>query len=104
MTNPLRIGFALTGSFCTFSRVLPVIQSLTGDGCVVTPVLSANAGSLDTRFGTAAGWRDRLSTLTGRAPIRPQPITRQRAPCRVKSVCSMASWMAPSQVGRLFAV
>ena len=69
MTNPLRIGFALTGSFCTFSRVLPVIQSLTGDGCVVTPVLSANAGSLDTRFGTAAVWRDRLATLTGRAPI-----------------------------------
>ena len=69
MTAPLRIGFALTGSFCTFSKVLPVVEALVQDGHTVTPILSFAAGTLDTRFGTAADWRARLTALTGHAPI-----------------------------------
>ena len=69
MSEALRIGFALTGSFCTFSQVLPVIEMLVKDGSLVTPILSYHAGTLDTRFGTAADWRVRLTALTGRAPI-----------------------------------
>ena len=65
----LRIGFVLTGSFCTFSRVLPVIGRLIERGDAVTPILSDNAGTLDTRFGTAAHWRGELTALTGIAPI-----------------------------------
>ena len=33
MTPPIRIGFALTGSFCTFSAVLPVVETLVSRGC-----------------------------------------------------------------------
>ena len=66
---PCRIGFALTGSFCTFGKVLPVIEALAAQGHAVTPILSDHAGTLDTRFGTAADWRSRLSAATGCAPI-----------------------------------
>ena len=52
--SKLRIGFVLTGSFCTFSKVMPVIQALIERGDTVTPILSDSAGTLDTRFGTAA--------------------------------------------------
>ena len=69
MTTPIRIGFALTGSFCTFSRVMKVIQSLVQQGFEVTPILSFHAGQLDTRFGTAATWRDTLRHITDRLPI-----------------------------------
>ena len=55
--SKLRIGFVLTGSFCTFSKVMPVIQALIERGDSVTPILSDSAGTLDTRFGTAAHWR-----------------------------------------------
>ena len=65
----LRIGFVLTGSFCTFSKVMPVIQALIERGDTVTPILSDSAGTLDTRFGTAAHWREELTTLAGISPI-----------------------------------
>ena len=38
--SKLRIGFVLTGSFCTFSKVMPVIQALIERGDTVTPILS----------------------------------------------------------------
>lgn len=69
MTNPIRVGLALTGSFCTFARVLRVLEALLGQGYEVTPILSFNAGSLDTRFGTAEEWRKKLETMTGHAAI-----------------------------------
>ena len=67
--SKLRIGFVLTGSFCTFSKVMPVIQALIERGDTVTPILSDSAGTLDTRFGTAAHWREELTALTGISPI-----------------------------------
>ena len=69
MNSPLRIGFALTGSFCTFARVLPVIQTLAARCCEITPILSFHAAALDTRFGEAAMWRAQLNELTGHEPI-----------------------------------
>ena len=67
--SKLRIGFVLTGSFCTFAKVMPVIQALIERGDTVTPILSDSAGTLDTRFGTAAHWREELTALTGISPI-----------------------------------
>ena len=67
--SKLRIGFVLTGSFCTFAKVMPVIQALIERGDTVTPILSDNAGTLDTRFGTAAHWLEELTALTGVSPI-----------------------------------
>ena len=61
--SKLRIGFVLTGSFCTFAKVMPVIQALIERGDTVTPILSDSAGTLDTRFGTAAHWREELTAL-----------------------------------------
>ena len=46
------IGFAMTGSFCTFDRVLKQMEELVSRGYEVLPVLSDHAGSLDTRFMT----------------------------------------------------
>ena len=67
--SKLRIGFVLTGSFCTFSKVMPVIQALIERGDTVTPILSDSAGTLDTRCGTAAHGREELTALTGISPI-----------------------------------
>ena len=63
------IGFALTGSFCTFEKALLQIEELVRRGYDVVPVLSFNAGSLDTRFMTAQSLRSRLTELTGHTPI-----------------------------------
>lgn len=90
MITPLRIGFALTGSFCTFSAVMPVIESLVASGHAVTPILSANAGSLDTRFGKAADWRQRLQDITGCAIIDSIPAAEPIGPKRMFDVLVVA--------------
>lgn len=63
------IGFALTGSFCTFEKALEQIGELVRRGYDVLPVLSFNAGAMDTRFMTADKLRERLMELTGHEPI-----------------------------------
>jgi len=65
----LTIGFALTGSFCTFERSLKQMEELVRRGYDVLPVLSFNAGELDTRFMMARELREKVQHITGREPI-----------------------------------
>ena len=61
-----RVGFAMTGSFCTFSRVFESAQRLADMGAELYPILSDNAWSLDTRFFPAEAVQDRLESICGR--------------------------------------
>jgi len=63
------IGFALTGSFCTFEKALHQMEELVKRGYEVLPVLSFNAAQLDTRFMTAEHLHARIREITGKAPI-----------------------------------
>ena len=44
-----KIGVAITGSFCSFSQILPVIERLAKEN-EVTAILSNAAATTDTRF------------------------------------------------------
>ncbi len=63
--NIRHIGFALCGSFCTFSQVIPQIQVLCELGHDVIPIMSFNAYLTDTRFGTAAEHIQKIESITG---------------------------------------
>ena len=66
---PRTVVFALCGSFCTFETVLPQIIRLRACGWEVLPMLSYAASALDTRFGHAADWKQRLEEATGHRPL-----------------------------------
>ena len=53
----MNVGFALCGSFCTYSQVFPIMELPCRDYSV-TPIFSEAAYTTDTRFGTAAGHID----------------------------------------------
>lgn len=63
--HKLNVGFAITGSFCTFKRVLPEMQKLADAGHNVIPIMSHTAFSTDTRFGTAAYFHSEIERITG---------------------------------------
>lgn len=63
------VAFALCGSFCSFSAVLPQVEELCRRGWDVLPILSVSAATQDTRFGTAGGLQKTLRELTGHAPL-----------------------------------
>lgn len=60
-----KIGIGITGSFCTFSQVLPVISRLSQDNDV-TCILSPAAATTDTRFYRAKDFRQELERVTGK--------------------------------------
>jgi Archaeal flavoproteins len=60
-----RIGFAITGSFCTFAEVLPVMERLCARN-EVTAILSQAAKDFDTRFFKAADFQAEVEHLTGK--------------------------------------
>lgn len=69
MEQPLRVGYCLCGSFCTFEKSYAHMRQMIADGMRLTPILSFHAASTDTRFGTAAEWREKLETLTERKAL-----------------------------------
>ena len=61
----MTIGFAMTGSFCTFAQIFPVMEQLAKRYEVI-PIVSANTALLDSRFGTAQDhWSDLRSGAFG---------------------------------------
>ena len=48
-----KIGFVLTGSFCTFKKTIPQIKKLKILGADVIPIMSFNSYASDTKFGKA---------------------------------------------------
>ncbi|MDR0839598.1 MAG: dipicolinate synthase subunit B [Oscillospiraceae bacterium] len=64
-----RVGFALCGSYCTFDRALAALGRLCALYDDVTPLMSENAYSTDTRFGAASGFISRVEELCGKPVI-----------------------------------
>ncbi|MCX7597081.1 MAG: dipicolinate synthase subunit B [Fischerella sp.] len=96
-----KIGFGLTGSFCTFSKVVKVMEDLVAEGAELIPYLSYNANDFDTKFGLAADWKDKIEAITGRKPIcsivGAEPVGPQKlldvmvvAPCSGNTTAKMA--------------
>ena len=61
----LRIGLALTGSYCTYEKALAALADLARRHDV-TALMSETAWATDTRFGAAAEFAARLEEITGK--------------------------------------
>lgn len=105
----IRIGFALTGSFCTFEEIMPVVQELVAQGYEVTPLMSEYAYATDTRFGKAADFARQLELITGRELIHTivdaEPVGPQNmfdvlvvAPCTSNTLAKLCSGVNDSCV------
>lgn len=80
----VNIGFAMTGSFCTFSKTIAELKKICELGANVVPIMSYNAYSLDTRFGSHGDFIDEIEHITGNKiihtiqeaePIGPKQMT-----------------------------
>ena len=60
-----RIGFAFTGSFCTFEKTIIEMKKLVHLGANVFPIMSYNSYDLDTKFGKAQEFIDKIENISG---------------------------------------
>ena len=68
-----RIGFAITGSFCTIDAVLPAMEELKRQGAELTPIFSNSVYEWDTRFFTAKDLIEKVYGICGRLPLHTVP-------------------------------
>lgn len=61
----LTAGFAITGSFCTFSKAMVQLENVVKAGYNVIPIMSQISYETDTRFGRAEDFRNRVKEITG---------------------------------------
>ena len=104
----MNIGFAMCGSFCTYSQVFPVMELLTRD-YRVTPIFSQAAATVDSRFGTAAEHIAQATEICGAPPLMSiagvEPIGPKKlfdalivAPCTGNTLAKLAHGIADGPV------
>lgn len=107
--NGLRVGFALCGSFCTFSRVIPQLERLKSHGMSITPIMSPIARNTDTRFGKADEFAAQIEAICGAKiidsikdaePIGPKALLDVLViePCTGNTLAKLASGIADTSV------
>ena len=103
-----RLGLAVTGSHCTFSRALEAFRPLKRDYTLV-PILSGAAAGTDTRFFAASAFRTELEAFCGREAVdtivKAEPLgTAQRldallvAPCTGNTLAKLARGVTDTAV------
>jgi len=66
----VKIGFAFTGSFCTFAKVMPELSKIAAEGADILPIISESVDNFDTKFGRAEEWKNRIESITGKKLVR----------------------------------
>lgn len=64
-----RIGFVMTGSFCTFRKAIEQLNKIIEAKSEVLPVMSYNSYNLDTKFGKAKDFIKEIENITGKEVI-----------------------------------
>lgn len=65
----LKVGYAMCGSFCTFADSFTAVRGLSELGCELMPIMSFNAFSITSRFGTARENVSKLEEICGKPVI-----------------------------------
>jgi dipicolinate synthase subunit B len=105
----VKIGFALTGSFCTFSSIISQIPILINEGFEVIPIMSEISYTTDTRFGNAQDFIKTIEQITGKKIIHTiseaEPIGPQKlldilviAPCTGNTIGKLANGITDTSV------
>lgn len=103
-----RLGLAVTGSHCTFSRALEAFRPLKRDYTLV-PILSGAVAGTDTRFFAASAFRAEIEAFCGREAVdtivKAEPLgTAQRldallvAPCTGNTLAKLARGVTDTAV------
>lgn len=103
------VGFGLTGSHCTHDQVLPQMQRLVDLGAEVIPIVSHTVANVDSKFGEAKMWLQKIRDISGQDIIstipEAEPLGPSKrldvmlvAPCTGNSLSKLANALTESPV------
>ena len=85
----LRLALALTGSFCTFEKIMAAAEVLAQKYDIL-PIMSENAFSTDTRFGESSTFTERLERICGKKILSTIPQVEPLGPKNMADVLLIA--------------
>ncbi len=105
----IKLGYAICGSFCTFSKALEQIKILQSENYEITPVFSETAYTTDTRFYSADEFINKVEKICGKKSIKSikeaEPIGPKKlfdiltvAPCTGNTLGKLASGITDTSV------
>lgn len=106
----LVVGFALTGSFCTFATIIKELEKIAKeDWLSIQPILSETSYTTDTRFGKAKDFIEQIEQITRKKiwhtipecePIGPKNLLDALiiAPCTGNTIGKIANGITDSSV------
>ncbi len=105
----ITVGYALCGSFCTFSKTIPQMKQLVESGVRVLPIMSQTAYSTDTRFGKSEEFISEIEKICANKVIHTvfdaEPIGPQKmcdllvvAPCTGNTLAKLANGITDTAV------
>lgn len=102
-----KIGFILTGSFCTFNKTIEQMENIKKQEADIVPIMSYNSYEFDTKFGKAKEFISKIENITGKniihtiqdaEPIGPKHLTDIMliAPCSGNTIAKLANGITDS--------
>ena len=67
--EPIRVGFAFCGSFCTYHQAMTALEKIHARYGDVTPIVSENSAATDSRFGPAHEYMREMERICGKRVI-----------------------------------
>lgn len=89
LTNK-NIGYALTGSFCTFEKTIKEMEKLKNIPANIFPIMSFNSYNLDTKFGKAKDFIERIEKITENKIIHTIPDAEPIGPKKMFDILIVA--------------
>ena len=104
----MELGFAMCGSFCTFSQVFPVMEALAKEHHVI-PIFSQAVCQTGSRFGTPEEFWEKAAQICGQEPLNKlnqvEPIGPKKlldaliiAPCTGNTLAKLSAGIADGPV------
>ena len=107
--EPIRVGFAFCGSFCTFHQAMTALEQVHARYGDVTPIVSEASAATDSRFGPAHEYMREMERICDRRVIdsipKAEPIGPKKlldvliiAPCTGSTLSRLANGMSDTSV------
>ncbi len=102
-----KVGFTLTGSFCTFNKAIEQMENIKKQQAKIIPIMSYNSYNFDTKFGNSKDFIDKIEnicetkiihTIQDAEPIGPKQLTDIMliAPCSGNTIAKLANGITDS--------
>ena len=102
-----KVGFILTGSFCTFNKTIEQMENIKKQQAKIIPIMSYNSYNFDTKFGNSKDFIDKIEnicetkiihTIQDAEPIGPKQLTDIMliAPCSGNTIAKPANGITDS--------